>query len=180
MASSSAANASMPQPTRCSRATRLGALRAHLAPRSHDGGAPGFAGSRGHTSDHAAIHTVGVAAEYGDYAAIHTVAVAAAAAADGDSERIAYVARTHGPHYNDAAVADLPRRLRQVTAGLRPWQQWHAPVPSCRHVEGAAMPVTVLDFGAGVEGSGHVEGSAAVGKWDEVRLASSCTPRPRR
>ena len=27
----------------------------------------------------------------------------------------------------------------------------------------------MLDFGAGVEASGHTEGEAAVGQWDEIR-----------
>ena len=100
-----------------------------------------------------------------------------AAASDGLNGDISYLQRSHGRHYTTSAVASL------VTPDFGDWRQYHPPVPSCRYDDRA--PPAVLDFKGGVEAAHHVEGTAAVGKWDEVRknmyvhfTVYSRTPRP--
>ena len=87
--------------------------------------------------------------------------LAPAAASDGVDGDITYLQRSHGRHYTTAAVASL------VTPDFGDWRQYHPPVPSCRYDDRA--PPAVLDLKGGVEAAHHVEGTAAVGKWDEVR-----------
>ena len=86
-------------------------------------------------------------------------APAPAAAAEG--EPIPYLQRSHGENYSAAAVSALPS-----APSFGPWEQYHPPVPSCRC---GSAGVDVLDFGQGVVASGHVDGEAAVGKWNETR-----------
>jgi hypothetical protein len=78
----------------------------------------------------------------------------------GELASIPYLRRSHGEHYSAAAVA----RLRLPDFGA--WDAYHSPVPSCRC---GSAGLDVLDFRRGVDASGHVDGEAAVGKWDETR-----------
>lgn len=80
--------------------------------------------------------------------------------AETEAALIQYLRRSHGDHYSPAAVAAL--RLPE----FGPWEAYHPPVPSCRC---GTAELEVLDFTRGVSASGHLDGEAAVGKWDEVR-----------
>ena len=77
-----------------------------------------------------------------------------------DGGFIAYLARSHGDHYSPEAVA----KLRLPDFGR--WEAYYPPVPSCRCGNAG---LNVLDFTRGVQASGHADGEAAIGKWDEVR-----------
>jgi len=76
--------------------------------------------------------------------------------------QIRYMKRSHGDFYSAAAVKALQESGLPDFEGNGPY---YPPVPTCA----LGKSFEVLDFGQGVVASGHIEGSSAVGKWNEVR-----------
>ena len=73
--------------------------------------------------------------------------------------QIPYLTRAHGPFFTAAAV----EALQPLELGS--WRRWCPPVSSCA----CDSAPKVLDLSRGVAVSGHVEGEAAVGQWNDVR-----------